>query len=97
MAWEGSTRKGRLPADWKSRRLRVLRRDGYRCQIPDRFGVPCLAWANEVDHVERGDDHDESNLQAACTACHAKKSAKEGAEARESRRFRPPESHPGLI
>jgi 5-methylcytosine-specific restriction endonuclease McrA len=97
MAWEGSDRRLRLPADWKTRRLRVLRRDGYRCQITDDHGVPCLAWANEVDHIERGDDHDEANLRAACSSCHAKKSASEGAAARESRRFRPREQHPGMI
>lgn len=96
MAWEGSTRGARLPDDWQERRLRVLRRDGYRCQIPDSHGVPCLEPAGEVDHVERGDDHALENLRAACRACHARKSSAEGNAARLRRR-RPPERHPGLI
>lgn len=97
MAWDKgvSARTSRLPDDWKARRLRVLRRDGYRCQILGANGVPCLAPANEVDHVERGDDHSLANLQAACRSCHARKSSAEGNAARK-RRQRPGEPHPGL-
>lgn len=100
MAWEGSTRKARLPSDWQRRRLRVLRRDGYRCQAhnPETGGV-CGEFAHECDHIERGDDHDESNLQALCRWHHARKTAREAAEARRprERQQRPAEPHPGLI
>ncbi|MGN6557737.1 MAG: HNH endonuclease [Solirubrobacterales bacterium] len=73
----------------------MLRRDGYRCQHRDATGALCGAWANQVDHIERGDDHDESNLQALCRAHHARKSSAEG-NAAQPRRRRPPEPHPGL-
>lgn len=96
MSWEGSNRRSRLPEDWHRRRNRVLRRDDRRCQL--RWHG-CLGTATEVDHRIRGDDHDESNLQAVCSACHQKKSASEGNDrARElrARRKRPPERHPGM-
>lgn len=100
MTWqrgsERSDRMKRLPDDWNERRIRVLRRDGYRCQIQDASGIPCLAPANQVDHVERGDDHGLDNLQAACRSCHARKSSAEGNAARQRRR-RPPERHPGMV
>lgn len=94
--WQHSDRKSRLPHDWAQRRIRVLRRDGYRCQHRDEVGILCGAWANQVDHVERGDDHDEANLQALCRDHHAAKSSAEGVAA-QPRRRRPPEPHPGLL
>lgn len=96
MPWETSDRRSRLPADWPKRRVRVLRRDGYRCQHRDDLGVPCLAPANQVDHVRHGDDHSLDNLQALCRWHHARKSSAEG-NAAQPRRRRPPEPHPGLI
>lgn len=99
MAWEGSTRAERLPPDWPKRRLRVLRRDGYRCRAIDpHTGERCGEPARDVDHVERGDDHSLDNLQALCRWHHARKSAKEGASARGPRptQNRLPEAHPGL-
>jgi hypothetical protein len=59
----------------------------------------CGAPANEVDHIRpTGDDHDYSNLRAICRACHAAKSAAEGAAARIVRpRLRAPEPRPGII
>ncbi|MWK39588.1 HNH endonuclease [Actinomadura sp. J1-007] len=96
MAWEGSTRRDRLPANWSTEIVpRILARDGRRCLI----GLPgCTVHATEVDHIRRGDDHRDTNLQAACTWCHGKKSSAEGNDARTrySRR-RPPERHPGLL
>ncbi len=99
MAWEGSNRKSRLPADWSARRLRVLRRDSYRCQQRDARGMKCGAQASDVDHIEHGDNHAESNLQAMCRAHHAAKSALEGVEAKrlKYRRERDTVQHPGLI
>lgn len=95
--WEGSDRRSRLPYDWPRRRARVLRRDRWRCTaLVD--GVPCGALATEVDHVERGDDHDERNLTSLCRHHHARKSGAEGAAARHAHgsRARAPEPHPGL-
>ncbi|MDR3663717.1 MAG: HNH endonuclease [Mycobacterium sp.] len=62
----------------QTRRLRVLRRDGYRCQI-GYTGI-CLGTANELDHIipigEGGADTDE-NGQAACRACQLAKATRE--------------------
>lgn len=99
MAWEGSTRKERLPEDWSLRRVRVLRRDGYRCQWRMSTGAPCGELANQVDHVIAGDDHGLDNLQALCRYHHARKSSAEGNAAHRARptQRRPSEAHPGMI
>ena len=91
--WVGSTRRARLPPDWPERRLAVLDRDGWRCQIR---GPRCTGRATDADHIVRGDDHSLTNLQAACPPCHGRKSGQEGAAARPSIN-RPRERHPGLI
>jgi hypothetical protein len=41
----------------------------------------CALPATDVDHIEPGDNHDASNLQALCRFHHARKSAREGASA----------------
>jgi len=99
MAWTDSDRRERLPEDWPRRRMRVLRRDNYRCQAVDSLGVRCGAPANQVDHIDPGDNHDESNLQALCRWHHARKSSREGAAARRPRprQRREPEAHPGMV
>ena len=98
MAWERSDRRRFLPKDWNKRRLRVLRRDGYRCQIA---GPGCLVTATEVDHMGERTDHRLEVLQSVCRVCHKVKTAKQSAEARALRPTlrlaRDPESHPGLI
>ena len=94
--WVRSDRRSRLPRDWSSRRLRVLRRDGGRCMLG--FSG-CLVVASEVDHIVRGDDHSEGNLQAVCSSCHKVKTGAESVVARRlkaSSRFRPVGRHPGL-
>jgi len=99
MAWESSDRKARLPSDWSTRRVRVLRRDGYKCQARDSLGVLCGAPANQADHIEPGDDHSLENLRALCRWHHARKSSAEGAAARRPRpkQARDPEPHPGML
>lgn len=99
MAWDTSNRKAGLPSDWTTRRVRVLRRDSYKCQARDSLGVMCGAPANQVDHIERGNDHSLDNLQSLCRWHHARKSSAEGAAARRPRpkQRRDPEPHPGLI
>jgi 5-methylcytosine-specific restriction protein A len=97
MAWSTSDRSSRLPSNWESEiQPYILRRDNYRCKIKDHG---CMVRACEVDHKVRGDNHAYENLQAACERCHARKSAKEGNEAKarlKALRHRPPERHPGL-
>lgn len=98
MAWDTSTRRARLPKGWaRHYRTPVLERDGHRCRI-QRPG--CTGTATEVDHIKPGDDHSLTNLQAACTWCHRKKTDDEAAAARAATPAlttkRPTESHPGL-
>jgi 5-methylcytosine-specific restriction enzyme A len=95
MAWDGSTRRSRLPSDWTARRRRVLARDKWCRACGHNL-------AAEVDHVIAGDDHNIENLAGVCVPCHARKSASEGAAASgKSRRAiaaarkRPQEPHPG--
>lgn len=93
--WSQSNRRERLPKNWPSLRRAVLQRDNYRCQI--RL-AGCKTIATEVDHRQRGDDHSQTNLQAACSACHKTKTQTEAQEARRKKRaarFRPVERHPG--
>lgn len=95
MAWSSSTRSSELPPDWESIRRRILRRDGWVCQIGS---AGCLREASDVDHIVRGSDHSDSNLRAACSRCHNSKSSAEGHRRRaelRARRFRPTERHPG--
>jgi 5-methylcytosine-specific restriction enzyme A len=101
MPWDSgrSARSERLPDDWAVRRIRVLRRDGYRCQARLEDGGICAHPASDVDHVQRGDNHDLANLQALCKWHHARKSSAEGAAARKPRptQKRAPEAHPGAV
>ncbi|MGK5520312.1 HNH endonuclease [Micromonospora sp. URMC 107] len=101
MTWEGSDRRARLPSNWGTIRRRILRRDGYKCRQVFSTGERCGAPANQVDHIERGDDHRPDNLQALCAYCHGVKTAGEAVEARRASprptRARPAERHPGAL
>lgn len=99
MAWEGSTRRARLPRNWRTLRLRVLRRDGYICQARFSEGQLCGQPATDVDHIEPGDDHSMGNLRALCAWCHRQKSAHEGGTAAGLKRVsteRPKPTHPAF-
>ena len=101
--WEGSTRRSRLPKDWKQIRNRVFRRDGGRCMIRQLDGTRCPNAATQVDHILAGDDHRLENLQAICDQCHSTKSGREGAaasnrkKAQVAKKFKREERHPGLL
>ena len=61
-------RKGSTRA-WRTRRARILNRDGHTCQ-------QCGQWAKHVDHViarELGGSDADSNLQALCADCNLSK------------------------
>lgn len=98
--WRGSNRRERLPAHWKAIRLRIGKRDGWKCQWLDHTGQ-CLAPATHCDHIARGDDDRDENLQMLCEDHHNIKSSREGgqASAEKKRQYRkkierPRESHP---
>lgn len=91
MAWSTSNRRARLPKDWPKIRLRILKRDRRICHV---CGLP---GADEVDHVQAGDDHRDTNLAAIHgDPCHRQKSTREGLAA-QPRRARPAAPHPGLL
>jgi 5-methylcytosine-specific restriction protein A len=93
MPWDQrSRRRAELPADWPIIRQDVLERDGYRCMMR---GPNCTDVATEVNHKSRF-DHGRTNLEAACSTCHAEETSRQG-NAAQVRRSRPPEPHPGLL
>jgi 5-methylcytosine-specific restriction protein A len=65
---------------WQKLRLRILERDGFRCQTCKSHGI--LTPANQVDHIlnkASGGSDDPINLQSLCKTCHAAKSKREAA------------------
>lgn len=66
---------------WRTRRLRILKRDKYLCQACRRNGVlNPVGKSGHVDHVvprARGGTDDDSNLQTLCASCHSAKTATE--------------------
>lgn len=99
MAWESSDRSSRLPADWKDRVARVWKRDGGRCTWRLPSGKRCPRPGADVDHKDRGDNHDLSNLRLLCRAHHDKKTQREafaGRRQRTAKRQKRVEKHPGL-
>ena len=79
--WAGSTRKQRLPPDWATRRLIVLKRDNGVCHLCGGDG------ADTVDHVTQGDNHSLTNLAPVHDRtpphCHRFKSSTEGHQAQQ--------------
>lgn len=75
VAWQGSTRRRRLPRGWEKLRRFVLNRDPI-CRICGQ------AVSTECDHVIPSDDHSLDNLQGVCSPCHRIKTQKEAQEAR---------------
>jgi 5-methylcytosine-specific restriction enzyme A len=72
--------------DWPERRVRVLKRDGYVCQL--RYADICLGKASQVDHIvqpEAGGTNALENLRAVCRRCHARRTARQGALAKQRR------------
>lgn len=93
--WQGE-RRSHLPPDWERRRKATLQRD-RTCQIA-RPRI-CTVRSTEVDHIQRGNDHSESNLRGVCRNCHMWKSSREGHDAKNQRkqRIKRVEDHPGVI
>ncbi|GAA3018217.1 hypothetical protein Sfulv_55070 [Streptomyces fulvorobeus] len=97
MAWDGSTRRSRLPKNWPRIRRRIIRRDGGVCVALYSTGARCELPGTDVDHIVPGDDHTEANLQLLCTWHHLRKSSTEGNAARlRPSVHRPPSTHPAL-
>jgi hypothetical protein len=89
----------------RSKRNRILNRDGYECQIRD---IGCTQLATEVDDITpvavsgiSRADADDDMLQAVCHTCHRRKTERErltalaASNARRAARHRQPQRHPG--
>lgn len=99
MAWEGSTRRSRLPKDWPRIRRRIIRRDGGQCTALHSDGRRCDLPGTDVDHIAPGDDHRDENLRLLCAWHHRQKSSSEGGTAASLTRVsvhRPRPTHPAL-
>jgi 5-methylcytosine-specific restriction endonuclease McrA len=67
--------------------VRVLKRDGYQCQL--RYVDICLGRASQVDHIvqpEAGGGSDLANLRAVCVRCHRRRTGQQGAAAAKKAR-----------
>lgn len=96
--WAGSDRRDRLPRWWPVTVRRIIARDPVcccegcpKCLVPSiarSRGWPghCGRASQEVDHIERGDDHKDTNLRGICRPCHGRKSSLEGLAAREEKK-----------
>jgi hypothetical protein len=70
--------------DWPERRRRVLERDGHACQL--RYPDICIGRATQVDHIvqpEAGGTNALKNLRAVCRRCHARRTGRQGALAKQ--------------
>lgn len=98
--WEGSNRRNELPADWPKIRAQVKKRAHGRCEeILYGSGRQCPRFGTDADHIADPEDHGLANLRWLCPYHHGSKSSWQGNQERRdkaSRRFRPPEPHPGL-
>ena len=82
--WQRNTGVTRTDtAAHRKRRLRVLARDNHQCQL--RYDGICVGTASVCDHrmpLAEGGSDDDANCQAACMACHNRKTSIEGHRAR---------------
>jgi 5-methylcytosine-specific restriction protein A len=82
-AWQSSSRRTTLPADWSRIRAVILTRDPV-CQLA--YVDTCAGASVEVDHIGRPDDHTAGNLRGVCAPCHRRRTQGQSAAARR----RPP-------
>jgi 5-methylcytosine-specific restriction enzyme A len=69
---------------WQVIRKQVLVRDRYQCQL--RYPDICVSKASQVDHIvqpEAGGGSDLANLRAVCVRCHARRTGRQGALAKQ--------------
>lgn len=64
-----------LSKQWRAKRNKILRRDGYECVVCKRYGR--TREAKIVHHIKELEDYPElrltsSNLQSVCVPCHNK-------------------------
>lgn len=64
-------------ADWKARRLRILRRDAFVCRACGRVVYGQSAHVDHIVPLEEGGTDDDANLQVLCQADHGRKTMAE--------------------
>ena len=64
-------------ADWKARRLRILRRDAFVCRDCSRVVYGQAAHVDHVQPLEEGGTDEDANLQTLCQSCHGTKTRAE--------------------
>lgn len=93
--WAGSTRRARLPANWRTE----LRPEAHRRNPTHICHVCGETGGDYLDHKNPGDDHSQENLDwihdAVPPHCHRYKSSAEG-NAAKPRMHRAAGKHPGL-
>lgn len=100
--WESimhtSRRHEPLPRGWYKTRLRILKRDGYRCTWvrQDSTGGRCPEKANQVDHVNPLGGEGDDNLTSLCAYHHKIKSSSEGGRAVHKSQGKQMKKHPGM-
>jgi 5-methylcytosine-specific restriction enzyme A len=70
--------------NWARIRQEVLKRDGYQCRL--RYADICVGRASQVDHIvqpEAGGTNALENLRAVCRRCHARRTGRQGALAKQ--------------
>jgi 5-methylcytosine-specific restriction protein A len=90
-AWQRKSKAAVYSYDgsWLVIRKQVLERDGYQCQL--RFAGICIGEATEADHIIQpgsGGTDDLWNLRAVCRPCHARRTGRQGAIAKQRRAAR---------
>jgi hypothetical protein len=99
-AFMKSWRHSPLPPGWYRTRLRIFKRDGYRCtHIRYDTGTRCPEEASHCDHVDPLGPDTDDNLTSLCPYHHKQKSSAEGGSAvhqkAKASNKKPP--HPGVI
>lgn len=64
-------------ADWRARRLRILRRDSFICRSCSRVVYGQAAHVDHIKPLEEGGTDDDGNLQTLCRSCHGSKTRSE--------------------
>ena len=75
---KGNTTERGYGQAWRIKRVRILERDGYLCQVCKQAGK--ITPAHAVDHIinkANGGADSEDNLQAICKSCHKIKTQNE--------------------
>ena len=64
-------------ADWRAKRLRILRRDAFVCAACSRVAYGQAAHVDHIRPLEDGGTDAASNLQTLCRSCHGVKTRRE--------------------